>query len=171
MPVYPGVYGSPIQKVATWRGIPLVSGYSTARMQANLALATSGYPTSNPVVSGYQSVNITYANDGLVSATVQLVQTDNLASGPRVQLGNPVTLVAGGMAYSTVIPQAHWVEMSCVGGGPTEIRAQMCSQMDWTLEGFSKVEVLYPQYLIAGNYPPAFGSLSNITSPQIVAGS
>jgi len=171
MPVYPGVYGSPIQKIATAHVIPLVSGYATCRMQANLALAISGNPTSNPVVSGYQSVNITYSCDGPVGATIQLMQTDNLASGPRTQLGNPVTLVANGLAYSTVIPQAHWVEVNCTGGGPTYARMMLASQMDWTLEGFSKVETIYPQYLIAGNYPAAWGAISNITSPQIVFGS
>jgi hypothetical protein len=110
-------------------------------------------------------------NEGLAQATLQLYQTDNLASGPRVQLGNPVNLVVGGMATVQVIPQAHWVEFNCVAGGPTQVRAQLASQIDWTLQGFSKIETLYPQFLVAGNYGAAWGAISNISSPQIVFGS
>lgn len=164
-----GIYGQPLSKTATVQ-IPLVSGYTTGRLAVRLANNASGYPTSNPALN-YDKVTMVYSNDGPLAATLQLYQIDDLASGLRTTLGSPIALVAGGMYTDVVTPLAHFVEFKCTANGPTQLRAQMTSQLDWTLQGFTKLDPTYPQSLVQGNYPPAFGALTNLTSPQIVNGS
>jgi hypothetical protein len=148
----PGIYGQPLQRTANIK-LELVSGYTTGRLYARLALGVSGNPTSNPVLN-YDQVTANFNNTGPNSATLQVLQTDDLASGPRTNLGSPVTLVAGGMTTVQFTPQAHYVEFKCTGGGPTEFRAQMTSQLTWTLLGFSKLDPLYDQILVQGPYTP-----------------
>ena len=158
-----GVYGAPLERVAQYR-MPMISGYTTGRIYVRLALQTSGNPTSNPVVS-YDTVNAVFANDSSVAGgTVQLYQTDDLASGPRTALGSAVALVALGQNTIQFTPLAHYVEFKCIGGGPFELRAQFASQLTSNLQGFSKLDTLYPQYIVAGQVTPLLPTLTQIPS-------
>jgi hypothetical protein len=142
--------------------MPMVSGWTTGRVFARLALATSGNPTSNPVVS-YDQVTMVYTNDGVNPFTVQLYETDDLASGPRTALGGAVALVVGGQVTAQVTPQAHFIEFKCTANGPSELRVQAPSQLTWTLQGFTKLDPLYPQYLMAGQYTTPLPTQTQIT--------
>lgn len=148
----PGTYGQPLTRVANLK-MELVSGYTTGRYFVRLALGVSGNPTSNPVVS-YDLVTATYDNQGTNAVTFQALQTDDLASGPRTNLGAAVTLVPGGMTTVTFTPQAHYIEFKCTASGPSQIRAQMASQLTWTPLGFSKLDPFYDQLLVQGPYTP-----------------
>jgi hypothetical protein len=150
-----GTYGQPLQRTANIK-LELVSGYTTGRLFCRLALGVSGNPTSNPVVS-YDSVTANYNNTGPNAVTFQVLQTDDLASGPRTNLGSAVTLVAGGMTTVSFTPQAHYIEFKATANGPTEVRAQLTSQLTWTPLGFSKLDPFYDQTLVQGPYSPLAG--------------
>jgi hypothetical protein len=106
-----------------------------------------------------------FENIGTAQVTVQMVSTPSITSGPRVNLGVPMVIVPAGKITTTFWPNASYVEFSCTAGGPSQLRIQLASHLDWTLEGFAKYPntyntpdlTLYPQFIVSGNYP-VFGS-------------
>jgi hypothetical protein len=157
----PGIYGQPIQRTATVDCF-MVSGYTTARLYARLPLSASGNPTSNQLLN-YDRVEACFQETGGVNGlTFQVNETDDLASGPRTTLST-VTLVANGMTRVEFTPQAHFIEFKTTANGPAQLKAQMTSELTWTLQGFTKLDPLFPQYLVAGQYSTGVPTGTNLT--------
>ena len=129
----PGEYSQPLVRV-TNLNVPLVSGYTTARLRGDS-------------ISGYDSLTqAVFENTGVESVDLQLVETDDYVSGPRANIGSPITLVAQGQATLSFTPAAHYLEFSCPDGNST-LRAQLSSMIEWRIMSFDKSEDIYPPTL------------------------
>jgi hypothetical protein len=129
----PGEYSQPLVRIASVH-VPLVSGYTTARL---LVDSVSGYDSSTRAM---------LENTGENSATIQLIGTDDYVSGPRSNIGGPITLVPRGQAFSTFTPTRKFLEIKTTAGN-SFLRAQLESLAEWRIMSFDKSEVIYPPTL------------------------
>jgi len=150
MILQPGEYSQPLTRVQPVQ-VPVVSGYTTARLRAR---------TETP--SGYvdQPAHVTLENTGTVAATLQLRQTDDHVNGPRVNLGAAQAVVPGGRVEFDVYPTAKYLELHCTANGPTTVRMQLAGKQQWDVLGFSKTDPLYPTVLWQ---PKSFGTADTAT--------
>lgn len=121
----------------------LIDGYATSRLRAELQYqGTLTVPSLNDnVVRGL------FVNTGQTFGTLQIVQTPDPVSGPRTNLGVPMVLQPGGRIVQSVTPTAAYMDFTCTGGGPTTIRAQLTSRLEWSEIAFARTDVNYPRVL------------------------
>lgn len=139
-----GNYPQPLDRPTFVEG-QLVSGYTTVRLRGELQFGgTLAVPSLNDnLVRGL------FVNTGANAGTLQLVQTQDIVSGPRTNLGNPMVLVPGGRITQDFTPTVSFLEFTCTGGGPTSIHAQLTSRIEWRELAFSKTDTSYPRSLWA----------------------
>lgn len=153
MPLNTGEYAQPLVRV-TWVECPLVAGFTTARLQAKLQ-----YGGTTPVLAFPDNqVNALLENVGILAGTVQFQQTTNdTVSGARIPVGSAVVLVPGGRASVQFTQTQQYLEVWCTGGGPTQLRAQLSSMLQWNRLGFDKSDPYYPQYILQPVLTPQWG--------------
>jgi hypothetical protein len=150
--MYPGEYVQPLVR-NTLVQCPVVSGYVTARLQAqdiSTPPATSGLPSS---------VALLFENVGNTMFSVVVNQTnDRSVSGTRYKLdgftGTAVSLVPGGQAGVTADTRMNYLEVYCTGTTVGQLRLQIASQRRWTEMGFSKDDPFYPPQLFQAKTIP-----------------
>ncbi len=147
----PGEYVSPLTR-KTLVQCPVVSGYVTARLQAQdqIPLATSGQPSA---------MMVTFENIGNTQFSVVLNETDDRSvSGTRYKLagftGTAVALVPGGQQTLLLNGYRTFTEVYCTGTSSGNLRMQIDSQRRWTEMGFDRSDPFYPPKLWqAKEYP------------------
>lgn len=143
-----GYYPQPLLRTTSVQ-VPVVAGYTTARLQAHLQFSGTGSGTYNGTLSSLpdNSVLGLFENTGATDVSLQLIQTGDYTSGPRLQIGAPFSVAAGGRKTVNFTPQMQFVEIWGSSGGPTTIRAQLSSQVEWSILGFAKGDTTYPKTL------------------------
>jgi hypothetical protein len=142
-----GIYPSPLQR-PTFVQCPLVSGFTTARLYSPY-----DFSGSTPVpITGDHTCAAILENTGDTQAAVVINQT-----GTEWYLGTRTVLAAGtiqpgGRITVAFTPTQPYIEVACTFFGPAEMRMQLTSQMQWSVLGFRKDDVMYPQSLWAANY-------------------
>lgn len=141
----PGQYPQPLPRT-TLVNVPVVSGYTTARLRADDDFA--------PVISGEDTrINVVIQNVGNTYVEVKLQQTnDRSVSGVRIDVVSGLQLQPGGRRhFSTTAPFQKYLELYCYGqsGAVGQIRMQINSLRQWEECGFDKVadQTLYPPQL------------------------
>ena len=140
----PGEYTAPMPR-RTLVQCPVVSGYVTARLQAQdwFLPATSGQPTS---------MMETFENVGNTIFSVALNETsDRSISGARTRLtgfsGTAAYLVPGGQQTLLLNGHLPFMEVFCTGTTTGNLRLQLDSQRKWTEMGFDRTDPFYPAVL------------------------
>lgn len=150
--MYPGEYTQPLVR-KHFVNCPMVSGYVTARLQAE-----DWYP---PTISGAgtvsTSMSVTFENVGGTAFSVLLQETDDRSiSGTRSPISgyiNPgygpmhaLSLVPGGATTQNFNSLLPYLEVKCTAGGPSNLRMQLESQRQWRELGFDRVDdaTFYP---------------------------
>jgi hypothetical protein len=143
-----GYYPQPLLRTTTVQA-PIVAGYATVRLQAHLQFSGTGAGTYTGTLPALvdNSVLGVFENTGATTVAVQLIQTGDYTSGPRLQIGDAFSLVAGGRHSLSFTPQMQFVELWGSSGGPSTIRAQLSSQVEWSVLGFSRTDTTYPTQL------------------------
>lgn len=147
----PGEYVSPLTR-KTLVQCPVVSGYVTARLQAQdqIPMVSSGQPGA---------MMVTFQNIGNTQFSVVMNETsDRSVSGTRTKLtgftGTAVSLVPGGQQTLLLQGYQPFVEVYCTGTTTGELIVQIDSQRRWTEMGFDKLDPFYPPQLWqAKEYP------------------
>lgn len=150
--MYPGEYVQPLVR-KTLVQCPVVSGYVTARLQAqdiSTPPATSGTPTRMAVL---------FENVGNTAFSVLLRETDDRSvSGTRYTLpgftGTAAYLVPGGEVALPLDSKRNYVEVYCTGTTVGQLRMQIDSQRRWTEMGFAKDDPFYPPQLFQAKTVP-----------------
>ena len=161
----PGLYTQPLIR-KHFVQCPMISGYTTARLQAEdwmLPPVISGAGTTYSGTLTANNMLLTYENTGGTTFSVILQQTaDRSISGVRTPVTNSLTLVPGGtMQQQAANVLQAYLEVWCNGSGPGNLRLQIESQRQWRELGFDKVAdaTFYPTSLWqATEYP---GPVSN----------
>ncbi len=149
----PGEYPQPLARVAPLN-FTAVNGYTTLRLR-NLAV---GKLAPEAVKS-----TLIFQNVGDQSVTLQLRGTNSALSGPRSDVGSPVTLVPSGFKSLAFTPTQTILEVACTSG-TTTVRAQMESLIHWEI--MASVNILED----GGTnplYPPSF----DVSADQLPWGS
>lgn len=140
----PGEYVSPLTR-KTLVQCPVVSGYVTARLQAQdqIPMASSGQPSA---------MMVTFENVGNTQFSVVLNETsDRSTSGTRTRLtgftGTAVALVPGGQQTLLLSGHQTYTEVYCTGTTTGQLRMQIDSQRRWTEMGFDRLDPFYPPQL------------------------
>lgn len=150
--MYPGEYVQPLVR-KTLVQCPVVSGYVTARLQAqdiSTPPAISGTPTR---------IAATFENVGNTYFSVLLRETDDRSvSGARTILpgfvGTAAYLVPGGEVALALDSRHTFIEVYCTGTTTGNLRLQLESQRRWTEMGFSKDDPFYPPQLFQAKTIP-----------------
>lgn len=148
---YEGIYPSPLLR-PTFVQCPLVNTdgttYTTARLYSPYDFAGS-----IPILAtGDHNVAAVLENTGLIAAAVAINQTGTeWYTGARTLLASGTLQPGGRISVNFTITQPY-MEIACTWGGPTELRAQFSSQMQWSVLGFSKTDPMYPQALWKATY-------------------
>lgn len=149
-----GNYAQPLDRTLFVEA-PLLDGYTTLRLRGDLQTSgTTVYAGTMPVLND-NLMRAIVSNTGMSAGTVQLMQRPVTTGSYRVALGSPVVLQPGGRSTISATPIHNYIEMTCSGGGPTKIRVQITSRIEYQEQGFARSETIYPQQLWA----PAAGSL------------
>lgn len=140
----PGEYPQPLVRKQDIH-FPVVPGYTTARLYTPV-VAVSGYDI-------YQTKALLH-NTGDTNVTVTMWGTDNYVSGPRVQIGGAVNLVAAGQKRVEFQPLYQYLEFASPASATNQgrVRATLEGQAEWHVLGFDKTETVYPAAL-AKKYP------------------
>lgn len=153
----PGQYPQPLQRTNFVFAF-LLNGYCTARMEVQAPYTASGTNWGTwGTLPDWSCTGVFENLDSKNSVTVQLKETASVASGPRTNLGSPITLAPSGHITQAFNPTASFVEVWCSGGGPAQLRWQVSSKIGFTLEGFQKYptqDPTYPWQTEQGSYPP-----------------
>ena len=160
--MYPGEYSQPLVR-KHFVQCPMISGYTTARLQAE-----DWFP---PTISGTGTVAdtmfVTFENVGGTAFSVLLQETDDRSiSGTRLPIsgGFPnapmqaISIVPGGATQQVYSNLQPYLEVWCTGGGPGNLRMQLESQRQWRQLGFDRADdaTFYPTSLWqAVEYPGA----------------
>lgn len=129
----PGEYPQPLARTSTVN-FPVVNGYTTARLR-NRSVGT--------IAPEMSKLTLVLSNVGPQSCTLQLKQTDNIVSGPRTNVGSPITLGVQGTKQVAVSATAKVLEVTCTSG-TSEIRCQVESLLNWEAMPFGRMDSLYP---------------------------
>lgn len=155
-----GEYTAPLVRTTTVQ-VPVINGYSTARLRAqdDLASTTSALD---------QSVEVLLENTGDTQVTIQLLEMsiyDATAESPNqrdeTNIGAAKVVKPKGRLTYTIVPVKRYLEVKCTAGGPSNVRVQLTGQIKWQELGFDKTKdnTIYPKSLWQANIP-AWGSLS-----------
>jgi len=148
---YDGIYPSPLLR-PTFVQCPLYysagTSYTTARLYSPYDFAGS-----SPVLSTTDhNMGAILENTGNVTAAVAINQTGTeWHTGVRTLLASGTLHPGGRISVAFTVTQPY-LEVACTWGGPTELRAQFISQMQWSVLGFKKTDPMYPQVLWAATY-------------------
>ncbi len=132
---------------------PVVAGYTTIRLQANLQFTGTGTGTiAGGTISSLVDNTVLglFENVGPTDVTIQIREVGDytLPASGRGSLGAAFSLVAnGGRQTKTFIPLQQYVEIWGVSGGPSNIKVQLNSQVEWGLLAFAKNDPVYPPQL------------------------
>lgn len=148
-----GIYPAPLERPLLVQ-VPVVKGYTTARLYSPMDFngSTPIWPTQDHAVYGI------IENTGAVAAAVAINQT-----GTEWYLGTR-TLAASGTIQPSGKLRLYWTqtqpyfEVACTWGGPSEIRLQVISQMQWNMLGFQKSDPMYPAVL----WQPVYSSFPSV---------
>jgi hypothetical protein len=153
----PGEYLSPMPR-KHFVQCPVVSGYVTARLQAQdwFAPTISGAPTN---------MMVTFENVGNTYFSVVLNECDGHAtSDPRYKLagftGTAVALCPGGYQSLMLQGKRKFLELACTGTTTGKLRMQIESNRQWTLLGFAKDDTMSTV-----GYPPALWQAKEVPGP------
>lgn len=153
----PGEYLSPMPR-KTLVQVPVVSGYVTARLQAQdwFAPAISGAPTN---------MMVTFENVGNTFFSVVLNECDDRStSGPRYRVtgftGTAAFLRPGG--YQTLMLQGKrkYLEVACTGTTTGNLRMQIESNRQFVECGFDRTD-----NMSTIGYPPALWQAKEVPGP------
>lgn len=157
----PGEYLQPFPR-KTVVNVPVVSGYTTARLRADDSIAPS-------ISGGDTAMMVTFENVGNTAVALKLSQTnDRSISGTRIDVISGVIVVAGGRkTVSSEGARMAYLELYCTDGGPSNVRLQIESQRQWAELGFDKQadSTFYPPQLWRNSraYPNSTQVPSEIT--------
>jgi hypothetical protein len=147
--MYPGEYPNPLPRKTNVQ-VPVVSGYVTARLQAQ-----DYFP---PTLSGGTTATnmlVTFENVSNTQFSVLLRETDDRSiTGTRYNLMSAVSLVPGGQSTQTVSGLRPFLEVYCTGTTTGFLRMQIDSQRKWNLLGFAKDDPFYPPQLFQAKAVP-----------------
>lgn len=144
----PGEYVQPMPR-KTLVQCPVVSGYVTARLQAQDSVS--------PSISGHNTkMLVTFENVGNTHFSVHLRETnDRSISGTRYNLtSTPVYLVPGGQQAHLLSGKLDIMEVYCTGTTTGNLRLQVDSQRRWNELGFSRDDPYYPPSLYQAKTVP-----------------
>jgi hypothetical protein len=152
MSAIPGFYAQPVDRTTFVEG-QLISGFTTVRLRGALQFAGSAIMFGTVATTDENLVRGVFMNTGLTAGSVQLVQVLNIArrsddgmvSGPRQNIGLPIVLQPGGRVTRTFTPNFSYLEMDCSGGGPTTLRAQLTSRIQYQQMALDRTEGHSPQ--------------------------
>lgn len=143
-----GIYPSPLLR-PTFVECPVVAGYTTARLYSPYDFKGSS-PVAGPL--GDHMVAAVVENVGPNPATFVLNQTGTeWYTGTRTVLFSGTIQPGGRQATGFTITQPY-LEVACTYGGPSSLRLQISSQMQWSVLGFLKTDPMYPQSLWKATY-------------------
>ena len=145
-------YTQPLERVG-FLNFTGVSGYTTMRIQVALPTGTTTSPATP-----FGTLVFQLENTGPNDITLQMKQSSAVSfySG-RTAIGAAQTIVAGGFTTVSAAPTQQIVEAWTTGGGPTNIRGQIVSRLDYTLMGFTQNGIddpYYPPIFYAATLPP-----------------
>lgn len=150
---YPGEYPQPLARTTNVL-CPVVNGYATARLRRSDPLFGSGNVGVNEDAA--QST-VTLENTGQNSVTVQLKGTwvtdppgddsTGVPTGTRINVGSAVALVPGGHKTMSITPYQTYLEVYGEANGPSNLRIQISSKLQWDQMAFDKSDTLYPAVL------------------------
>jgi hypothetical protein len=149
--MYPGEYNQPLPR-KHFVQCPVVSGYVTARLQAEDVVD----PVSPSGPLG--NVAFVFENVGGTAFSVKVNSTyDRSVSGARVLVCNAGTLVPGGFVMQTGATAAPYIEI--YGEGLTNyfegsMRLQIDSIRQWREMGFDRTDPFYPPKLWRATVTP-----------------
>ena len=152
--MFPGEYISNLTR-KTFVQVPVISGYVTARLQAQ-----DYFPA--PISGTLTSMMVTLENTGRNQTSVLLRETsDRSISGTRYTVMPAVTLVPGGKTFHFVSKgYLSYLELYCSGSDSTtgqsfsDVRMQIDSLRRWTEMGFDKNDPFYPPQLFQAKEVP-----------------
>ena len=138
-----GIYPAPLER-PLFVQVPLVNGYTTARLYAPMDFAGSTpiWPTQDHAVHGL------IENTGALAAAFTISQT-----GTEWPVVGSRTLSASGTLQPSGRLRVDWIqtqpffEVACTWGGPAQVRMQLMSQMQWSVMPFTKSDPAYPAVL------------------------
>ena len=139
-----GQYPSPLVR-PTFVTAPVVAGYTTVRLWANLQFSGTG---TSPSLND-NLVMATVENVGDADMTMQFRQVGDYSSGLpfRSNLGTAIALKAGGgRKQVTFTPTQQYLEVWGVSGG-SQLRMQLQSQLQFNELGFARGDTTYPPQL------------------------
>lgn len=145
---YPGEYAQPQTRHQEIR-VPVVPGFTTARLSAIPPIYVDNPGT---VLSVYSTL-VSLQNTGDLSVTVQLKQTDNMASGARSNIGPAVALVPLGSKEFTIYPDNKYLELWGAGTNESTVRMSIDSRIRWSVLGFAKSDTRFPQDIVEAAIP------------------
>lgn len=154
--------GEYVQPLSRTSGIqfPVVSGYTTARLRAKSDPATQAGAVD-------QTVQVLLENTGTASVTLQLYQAnvyDATSVSPTrdaTTLGAAKVVVPGGRVTYSVVLTKRYLEVKCTAGGPSNVRLQLSSMVEFQQLGFDRIkdDSIYPKELWQAKIP-AWSTLS-----------
>lgn len=148
MPLKSGQYPQPLLRPAFVQA-PIVAGYTTVRLWADMQFSGTLSGTGTTPLLNDNLVLGLFENTGDTAMTIQVRECGDYTSGPgsRANITNPIALVAKGRKEVTFTPQQQYVEVWGVSGGPSDLRMQLSTQVEWGLMGFAKNDPTYPPQL------------------------
>lgn len=144
-----GQYPQPLLR-PTFIQAPVVTGYATVRLQAELQMSgTLDGTGTTPDLNDNLTFGL-FENTGATAMSLQVRETGDYTSGPsaRANVTSVINLVAnGGRQQVTFYPQQQYVEIWGVSGGPSDLRLQLSGQVQFELMAFAKNDPTYPPQL------------------------
>lgn len=137
-----GIYPAPLER-PLFVQCPIVNGYTTARLYAPYSFAGSTpiFPTLDHKVTGL------IENTGDIAAAIAINQTGTeWVTGTRTLVASGTLQPEGKLALNWTQTQPYF-EVACTWGGPSRVRMQVISQMQWNVMGFAKTDPMYPPVL------------------------
>lgn len=151
--MYPGEYSQPLPR-KHFVNCPVVSGYVTARLQAE----DVSYPPGPSGLAFNTNVTVTFENIGGTAFSVLLRETDERGTaGVRHTVLNAGTLVPGGQVTKLGSASHQYLEVYAVGLSAYyegELRMQIESQRQWREMGFDRTDPFYPAKLWQATVTP-----------------
>lgn len=152
-----GQYTDPLFR-PTFIEAPIVAGYATVRLRAQLQFSGTG--TNQSFEDNLVSAIL--ENVGVTTMTLQLRQVGDYASGLpsdgslgtisqttpyRSNIDSAVTLVPAGRKVTHFIPRQQYIEIWGVSGGPSQLRCQLNTILQLDDMAFAKDDPTYPPQL------------------------
>lgn len=163
--MYPGQYAQPTPRRVNVQ-CPMISGYSMARFRSPLLGNTPLPPTSQrgvkAVISNLTNTTVKMSFVPLADKTTPVLAGSGsrygLYDAAGTSVGDYVYVSGSGQVQVQFSANKTFMEVFADGGGPSEVRIQLESLIQWEAMSFDRLDAKYPTSLVQPRWTPTWPS-------------